>query len=140
MKLVVVGGVAGGASTAARARRLDESAEIIILEKDHYVSYANCGLPYHIGGVIPDRNKLLVQTPEQLKQSLNLDVRIGHEVLAIDRVNKRVTVKVLETGDIYQESYEKLVLSLGANPIRKFTCTPLTTLATTPMPPPCISR
>jgi len=77
MKIVIVGGVAGGASTAARARRLDESAEIIVLEKDQYVSYANCGLPYHIGKVIEDRQKLLVQTPERLKQSLNLDVRVG---------------------------------------------------------------
>jgi NADPH-dependent 2,4-dienoyl-CoA reductase/sulfur reductase-like enzyme/rhodanese-related sulfurtransferase len=118
MKIVIVGGVAGGASTAARARRLDEAAEIIILEKDRYVSYANCGLPYHIGGVIPERDKLLVQTPERLKQSLNLDVRIGHEVLAIDRPQKTVTVKVLETGETYSESYDKLVLSLGANPIR----------------------
>ena len=88
MKIVIVGGVAGGASTAARARRLDESAEIIVLEKDQYVSYANCGLPYHIGKVIEDRQKLLVQTPERLKQSLNLDVRVGHEVTAIDRSQK----------------------------------------------------
>lgn len=118
MKIVIVGGVAGGASTAARARRLDESAEIIILEKDRYVSYANCGLPYHIGGVIEDRQKLLVQTPEGLKESLNLDVRIGHEVLDIDRPNKAVTVKNLDSNETYQESYDKLVLSLGASPIR----------------------
>jgi NADPH-dependent 2,4-dienoyl-CoA reductase/sulfur reductase-like enzyme/rhodanese-related sulfurtransferase len=118
MKIVVVGGVAGGASTAARARRLDESAEIIVLEKDRYVSYANCGLPYHIGGVIEDRQKLLVQTPERLKASLNLDVRIGHEVTAIDRANKTVTVKNLDSGETYQEAYDKLVLSLGASPIR----------------------
>ncbi len=118
MKIVVVGGVAGGASAAARARRLDESAEIIILERDQYVSYANCGLPYHIGGVIRDRAQLLVQTPERLKESLNLDVRIGHEVVAIDRPSKTLTVKKLSTGEIYTESYEKLVLSLGANPIR----------------------
>ncbi len=118
MKIVIVGGVAGGASTAARARRLDETAEIIILEKDRYVSYANCGLPYHIGGVIADRDKLLVQTPERLKQSLNLDVRVGQEVTAIDRANKTVTVKVLASGTTYEETYEKLVLSLGAAPIR----------------------
>jgi NADPH-dependent 2,4-dienoyl-CoA reductase/sulfur reductase-like enzyme/rhodanese-related sulfurtransferase len=118
MKLVVVGGVAGGASTAARARRLDETAEIVVLERDHYVSYANCGLPYHISGVIADREKLLVQTPEKLKQSLNLDVRVGHEVTAIDRQAKQVQVRNLDTGDTYTETYDKLVLSLGATPIR----------------------
>lgn len=118
MKIVIVGGVAGGASTAARARRLDESAEIIVLEKDRYVSYANCGLPYHIGKVIEERQKLLVQTPERLKQSLNLDVRIGHEVIAIDRSQKTVTVQVLDSGETYTETYDKLVLSLGASPIR----------------------
>jgi NADPH-dependent 2,4-dienoyl-CoA reductase/sulfur reductase-like enzyme/rhodanese-related sulfurtransferase len=118
MKIVIVGGVAGGASTAARARRLDESAEIIVLEKDRYVSYANCGLPYHIGQIIEDRQKLLVQTPDQLKASLNLDVRIGHEVLSIDRTHKTVTVQNLDNGDTYSETYEKLVLSQGASPIR----------------------
>jgi NADPH-dependent 2,4-dienoyl-CoA reductase/sulfur reductase-like enzyme/rhodanese-related sulfurtransferase len=118
MKIVVVGGVAGGASTAARARRLDEQAEIIVLERDHYVSYANCGLPYHIGGVIQDREKLLVQTPQKLKESLNLDVRVGHEVTDIDREAKTVHVQNLDTGETYTESYDKLVLSLGATPIR----------------------
>lgn len=118
MKLVVVGGVAGGASAAARARRLDETAEIVVLERDHYVSYANCGLPYHISGVIADREKLLVQTPEKLKQNLNLDVRTGHEVIAIDRETKLVHVRHLATGDTYTETYDKLVLSLGAVPIR----------------------
>ncbi|HIK44821.1 MAG TPA: FAD-dependent oxidoreductase [Leptolyngbyaceae cyanobacterium M65_K2018_010] len=118
MKIVVVGGVAGGASTAARARRLNEQAEIVVLERDHYVSYANCGLPYHIGGVIPDRQSLLVQTPEKLKQSLNLDVRVGHEVTTIDRSAKRVHARNLQTGETYIETYDKLVLSLGASPIR----------------------
>jgi NADPH-dependent 2,4-dienoyl-CoA reductase/sulfur reductase-like enzyme/rhodanese-related sulfurtransferase len=118
MKIVVVGGVAGGASTAARARRLDENAEIIILERDHYVSYANCGLPYHISGVIQDRESLLVQTPEKLKESLNLDVRVGHEVTDIDREGKAVHVHNLDTGETYTETYDKLVLSLGATPIR----------------------
>jgi NADPH-dependent 2,4-dienoyl-CoA reductase/sulfur reductase-like enzyme/rhodanese-related sulfurtransferase len=118
MKIVIVGGVAGGASTAARARRLDEQAEIIVLERDHYVSYANCGLPYHISGVIPDREKLLVQTPEKLRANLNLDVRIGHELTAIDREAKTVQVHNLDTGETYSETYDKLVLSLGATPIR----------------------
>ncbi len=118
MKIVIVGGVAGGASTAARARRLDETAEIIVLERDHYVSYANCGLPYHISGVIPNREKLLVQTPEKLKENLNLDVRVGHEVTDIDRQAKTVQVRNLDTGETYGETYEKLVLSLGATPIR----------------------
>jgi len=117
MKLVVVGGVAGGASAAARARRLDESAEIVVLERDHYVSYANCGLPYHLSGVIADRAKLLVQTPEKLKRNLNLDVRTGHEVTALDREAKLVHVRNLDTGETYTESYDKLVLSLGAVPI-----------------------
>jgi len=118
MKIVIVGGVAGGASTAARARRLDESAEIVVLERDHYVSYANCGLPYHISGVIPDREKLLVQTPQKLKDNLNLDVRVGHEVTDIDREAKTVQVHNLDTDETYRESYDKLVLSLGAAPIR----------------------
>jgi NADPH-dependent 2,4-dienoyl-CoA reductase/sulfur reductase-like enzyme len=118
MKIVVVGGVAGGASTAARARRLDEHAEIIMLERDHYVSYANCGLPYHISGVIQDRESLLVQTPKKLKESLNLDVRVGHEVTDIDREGKAVHVHNLDTGETYTETYDKLVLSLGATPIR----------------------
>ena len=118
MKIVIVGGVAGGASTAARARRLDETAEIIVLERDHYVSYANCGLPYHISGVIPDREQLLVQTPDKLRKTLNLDVRIGHEVIAIDREAKTVKVRNLDTGKTYIETYETLVLSLGAAPIR----------------------
>ena len=118
MKIVIVGGVAGGASTAARARRLDENAEIIVLERDHYVSYANCGLPYHISGVIPNREKLLVQTPQKLKDNLNLEVRIGHEVTDINRQAKTVQVHNLDTGETYSETYDKLVLSLGATPIR----------------------
>lgn len=118
MKLVIVGGVAGGASAAARARRLSETAEIIILERDAYVSFANCGLPYHIGGEIADRAALLLQTPASLKASLNLDVRTDHEVLTIDRVNKVVTVRNRANGEEHGESYDKLVLCQGANPIR----------------------
>ncbi len=118
MKTVIVGGVAGGASTAARLRRLDESAEIVVLERDHYVSFANCGLPYHIGRVIPDRDSLLLQTPESLAKSLTLDVRTGQDVLRIDRAAREVEVRDLVRERTYRESYDKLVLCLGAEPIR----------------------
>lgn len=118
MKLVVIGGVAGGASLAARARRLDESAEIVVLERSPYVSFANCGLPYHIGGIIRDRENLLLQTPQSLRDSLNLDVRTGHEVLAIDRAAKKVRVRELATGREYEESYDYLGLCPGATPVR----------------------
>ena len=118
MKLVVVGGVAAGMSTAARARRLDESAEIVVFEKAHHVSFANCGLPYHIGDVITDRSRLLLQTPESLRESLNLDVRTSTEVIAIDPKKKSVKVRELETGREYTESYEKLALCMGAEAIR----------------------
>ncbi len=118
MKTVIVGGVAAGASTGARLRRLDESAEIVILERDHYVSFANCGLPYHIGREIPDRESLLLQTPESLAKSLALDVRTGQEVVRIDRDVKEVEVRDEKQGRTYRESYDKLVLCPGAEPIR----------------------
>ena len=118
MKTVIVGGVAAGASTGARLRRLDESAEIVVLERDHYVSFANCGLPYHIGGEIPDRNSLLLQTPESLAKSLALDVRTGQTVLRIDRDAKEVEVRDDKQGRTYRESYDKLVLCPGADPVR----------------------
>jgi NADPH-dependent 2,4-dienoyl-CoA reductase/sulfur reductase-like enzyme/rhodanese-related sulfurtransferase len=118
MKTVIVGGVAAGASTAARLRRLDESAEIVVLERDHYVSFANCGLPYHIGGAIPDRDSLLLQTPESLGRSLALDVRTGQDVIRIDRDAKEVEVRDLARDRAYRESYDKLVLCPGADPIR----------------------
>lgn len=117
MKTVIVGGVAAGASTGARLRRLDESAEVVILERGHYVSFANCGLPYHIGGAIPDRESLLLQTPESLAKSLALDVRTGQEVVSIDRDAKEVEVHDLRQGGTYRESYDTLVLCLGAEPI-----------------------
>lgn len=117
MKVVIVGGVAGGASTAARLRRMDEQAEIIMIERGPYISFANCGLPYHIGEVIPDRERLLVVTPENLKAMLNIDSRVRHEVLAVNRDDKTVTVRELDTGRTYQESYDKLVLSPGASPV-----------------------
>lgn len=118
MKLLVVGGVAGGMSAAARARRLNEQAEIVVLERSPHVSYANCGLPYHIGGVIKDRDRLLLQTPESLKASLNLDVRTGHEALAIDRAGKKVRIRENGSGREYAESYDKLVLAPGGVPLR----------------------
>ncbi|MCD6339267.1 MAG: FAD-dependent oxidoreductase [Verrucomicrobia bacterium] len=116
-RLLIVGGVAGGASAAARARRLSESAKIIVFERGQYVSFANCGLPYHIGGEIPDREELLVQTPEQLRSRFNLDVRIRHEVTAIDRGRRAVRVRDLEQGAEYEEPYDALILSPGAEPI-----------------------
>lgn len=118
MKVVVVGGVAGGMSAAARLRRLDESAEIVVLERDDYVSFANCGLPYHIGGDIEDREALLLQTPESLRESLDLDVRTGHEALGIDRAAKSVTIRNRHSFEEYVESYDALVLATGATPLR----------------------
>lgn len=117
MKLVVVGGVAAGASVAARARRLDEDAEIIVLERGHHVSFANCGLPYYIGGVIKERDRLLVQTPQSLKELLNLDVRTGHEAVSIDREGKTVTIREVDTGVEYTESYDSLALCPGSEPV-----------------------
>lgn len=118
MKLIIVGGVAGGASAAARARRLSEDAEIIVIERGPDVSFANCGLPYHIGEVIPDRNKLLVTTAERLRERFNLDVRANSEVQAIDRTAKTVRIHDLKSGKTYDESYDKLILAPGAAPIR----------------------
>ncbi len=118
MKLVVVGGVAAGMSIAARARRLDEFAEIVVLERGHHVSFANCGLPYHIGQVITDRSRLLLQTPESLAESLDLDVRTGVEVVAIDRAAKTVRARVVDTGEEYDEPYDTLALTPGADPVR----------------------
>ena len=117
-RYLIVGGVAGGATTAARLRRLDESAEIIMFERGSYISYANCGLPYYIGGVISERDKLFVQTPSSFKARMNVDVRIDSEVTSIDRQNKEVVVKELTTGREYTERYDKLVLSPGAEPVR----------------------
>ena len=118
MKYIIVGAVAGGASTAARLRRLDEHAEIIIFEKGEYISYANCGLPYYIGDVIKDRNKLFVQTAASFNQRFNIDVRITTEVTAIDPAKKTVTALKQATGEVYEETYDKLILSPGAEPLR----------------------
>ena len=118
MKYIIVGAVAGGASTAARLRRLDEHAEIIIFERGEYISYANCGLPYYIGDVIKERNKLFVQTAVSFNQRFNIDVRTLTEVTAIHSGEKTVTAVKLVTGEVYTEKYDKLVLSPGAEPIR----------------------
>jgi len=116
MKAVIVGGVAGGASAAARIRRLDENAQIIVFERTGFISYANCGLPYYIGGVITDEKSLTLQTPETFWDRFRVDVRVRHEVTAIDTKKKTVTVRQLETGKVYEESYDKLILSPGAKP------------------------
>ena len=116
-KVIIVGGVAGGASTAARLRRLDETAEIIMFERDEYISFANCGLPYYIGETIKERGKLLVQTPESMKARFNIDVRNNSEVVEIDTNKKIVTVNSKDKGT-YEESYDFLVLSPGARAIR----------------------
>ena len=118
MKIVIVGGVAAGMSCAARLRRLDEHAEIIVFEKDEHVSFANCGLPYHIGGVIKERARLLVQTPESLKTTLNIDARIFCAVTAIDPAARKVTVRESRTHRVYEETYDKLVLAPGAKSLR----------------------
>ncbi|MFL9756276.1 FAD-dependent oxidoreductase [Vibrio cyclitrophicus] len=116
-KIVIIGGVAGGASAAARARRLSEEAEIIMFERGPFVSFANCGLPYHIGGDIEDRSKLLLQTPESFLARFNVDARVMNEVTSIDRTNKTVTVKNLVDGSHYSESYDFLLLSPGASAV-----------------------
>lgn len=116
-KIVIIGGVAGGASAAARARRLSEDAEIIMFERGPFVSFANCGLPYHIGGDIQERSKLLLQTPESFLARFNVDVRVMNEVVSINRQDKTVTVKNLLDGSEYQESYDFLLLSPGAGPV-----------------------
>ncbi|MGV3484520.1 MAG: NAD(P)/FAD-dependent oxidoreductase, partial [Planctomycetaceae bacterium] len=118
MKLLIVGGVAGGASAAARARRLSEDAQIIVFERGPDVSFANCGLPYHIGGEIADREKLLVVKPELLRSRFKLDVRTMSSVELIDRDAKTVRVRDLVTGNEYEESYDKLLLATGAAPFR----------------------
>lgn len=120
MKIVIVGGVAGGATTATRLRRLSENNEIILFERGEYISFANCGLPYYISDVISKKEDLLVQTPKAFKDRFNIDVRIKQEVISINKENKTVDVKNLSTGETYTETYDKLVLSPGAEPINPF--------------------
>ena len=121
MKLLIVGGVAGGASAAARARRLSEVAHIVLFERGPDISFANCGLPYYVGGQIAEREKLLVTTPERLRSRFNLDVRTRSSVEAIDRNKKTVRVRDLASGREYEESYDKLILATGAAPFRPTT-------------------
>ncbi len=116
MKTVIIGGVAGGASAAARLRRLDEKGEIIILERGQYVSFANCGLPYYIGGTIKEQSKLTLQTPASFKSRFNIDVRILNEAVKINPGTKTVTIRKVDTGEIYEENYDNLILSPGAEP------------------------
>ncbi len=117
-KVLIVGGVAGGASCAARLRRLDETAEIIVFERGEYISYANCGLPYHVGDIIKQRSSLILVTPEAMRDKYNADVRVRQEIVGIDRAAKTVTVKKADTGETYTESYDTLVLSTGSSPLK----------------------
>ena len=118
MKIVIIGGVAGGASAAARARRLNESAQITMFERGEHISFANCGLPYHIGGKIAERSKLLIQTPEAMKSRFNIDVFVKTEVIGIDRQAKEVIVRDLAHNREYNQAYDKIVLSPGAEPVK----------------------
>lgn len=116
-RIVIVGGVAGGASTAARARRLSEEAEITLFERGPHVSFANCGLPYFVGGEITERDELLLQTPQSLRARFNLDVRVLTEVVSIDRAARKVRVREVQSGQEYEQPYDALVLSTGAAPV-----------------------
>lgn len=117
MKVIIIGGVAGGASAAARIRRLDETAQIIVLERSNYVSYANCGLPYFIGGVIREKAELTLQTPQSFWERFHIDVRVRNEAVDIDVKSKTVAIRRLDTGEIYHEQYDKMLLSPGAKPV-----------------------
>ena len=117
-RTLIIGGVAGGASCAARLRRLDQDREIVILERGEYISYANCGLPYHVGDVIRNRGALLLMTPERMKERFDIDVRVKNEVTKIDREKKTVTVKKVDTGETYEEAYDDLVIATGSSPLR----------------------
>ena len=116
-KTVIIGGVAGGATTAARLRRIDESMEIVLLERGEYISYANCGLPYHVGDVIKNRESLLLQTPEAMKKKFNIDVRVQNEAVKINPEDQTVTIKDLKKGIEYEESYDYLVIATGSSPV-----------------------
>ncbi len=115
---VIIGGVAGGAGTAAKLRRLDENARIIMFERGEHISYANCGLPYYAGGAITERSRLFVITPQRFKEVFNVEVQTFHEVMSINKEEKFVTVKNVKTGEEFNEYYDTLVLSPGAAPVR----------------------
>ena len=117
MKTVIVGGVAGGASAAARLRRLDERSEIVLLERGEYISFANCGLPYYVGGEITEKSALTLQTPESFHNRFRIHVRVLSEVVSIDRAGKTVTIHDLKEDRQYTETYDKLILSTGAEPL-----------------------
>ena len=117
-RILIVGGVAGGATAAAHARRLSEEAEIIMFERGPHVSFANCGLPYYIGGEITEKEDLLVQTPEGLRSRFNLDVRVKSEVVTIDPSNQKIEILDSDSGNKYWEAYDDLVLSTGASPLK----------------------
>ena len=133
MKVIIIGGVAGGASAAARLRRLDEQAEIILVERGESISYANCGLPYHLGNVIPDRNDLLVMTPEKFNARFRVDVRTRCEAVSIDRVNKKIILRDLVSGSEVSETYDKLILSTGSA-VSAGNSRPLLRMAENPLP------
>nr|MCR5791633.1 FAD-dependent oxidoreductase [Lachnospiraceae bacterium] len=118
LRTLIIGGVAGGSTTAARLRRRDESMDIVIFEKGDYISYANCGLPYYIGDVITDRDQLLLQSPELMKNRYNIDVRCGHEVTKILPEERAILVKNLKTGEETREAFDDLVIATGSTPIR----------------------
>lgn len=118
MKVVIIGGVAGGATAAARIRRLDEKAEITVFEKSGFISYANCGLPYYIGGTIENENALTLQTPQSFYSRFRVNMRVHHEVISINSDSKTVTVRNLGTGEVFEESYDKLLISTGAKPVK----------------------
>ena len=117
-KYIIVGGVAGGATVAARLRRIDEQSQIVMLERGKNISYANCGLPYYVGGVIKERDNLLVQTPQSFSARFNVEVRVENEAVSINRAAKEITIRRVNTGEEYTESYDKLILAPGAEPIR----------------------
>lgn len=118
MKIIIIGGVAGGATAAARIRRNDEQAEIIMVERGYYISFANCGLPYHISGIIAEREQLLVTSEATFRDRYQVDVRSHTEAIAIDRKAKTIRLRNLTTGDESDEAYDKLLLSPGAEPLR----------------------
>ena len=118
MKAIIIGGVAGGATAAARLRRNSEAAQIVLVERGPYISFANCGLPYHISGAIAEREQLLVTSAEAFHERYRVDVRVRTEAIAIDRANRTVRLRNLETGEEYDESYDRVLLSPGAEPVR----------------------